>query len=140
MNEITIRDIQDMPMFKPEAMSDKEIFNATGDSTPINELVGKEFQITGILPEVVDVPKYNDNDKSKMSREAWEALDHTLTVKRLRLTLFTTEGTYHSFSVTFAKALSKAINLFGPEKYRDEKFSLASKNRGGKAYYVLTAL
>lgn len=140
-NEIAIiKTVNDMPIIMPEKMDKKELFNSVQDTSPLTDLVGKKFKIVGLIPEMVDVPKTRDGNGDEIHYEEGEDVDM---VNRLRITLITDIGTFHSFSVTFNAALMKMLNVFG-EEYKTLSFEISSKSRGTgkeiKAYYVLKAV
>lgn len=139
-NEIAImKNVSEMPVIIPEKMDKKQLFNAIQDTAPVADLVGKKFAITGILPEMVEVPKNNKDELSAVEDEDGE----TVMVSRLRITLITDIGAFHSFSVTLNTALMKMLNVFR-DAYKDMTFEIISKTRGSgkevKAYYILKTL
>lgn len=117
-----------LPGILPE-MDKKELFNTLAESKPLSELVGENFSIIGLLPEMVEVPRNAENEEE-------ELFGSDETVERERLTLMTDKGVYHSFSVTFKKSLMKAYNIFGND-FINETYELTSKQKGGKNYYIL---
>lgn len=139
-NEITIKTVNDMPIIIPEKMDKKALFNSVQDTQPISDLVGKKFAIVGLIPEMVDVPKTRGSNGDEIHYEEGEDVEM---VNRLRITLITNIGSFHSFSVTFNSALMKMLNLFGVE-YKEMEFEIISKSRGTgkdiKAYYVIKAI
>ena len=138
-----IRDVDDFPLMLPNNIGVKEVYNLTQESKPISELTGKNFKVTGVIPEIVDVNKYNEDDLKLGKVQLDDGDTGKEMVKRLRLTIVTNVGSYHSFSSTFNKALAKAINMFG-KAYTDETFTIVSKTRGSgndvRNYYVMTAV
>lgn len=137
-----IKSVNELPMILPD-MNKKELFNAVQESEPIAQLAGKKFKMLGIIPENVEVPKYNEKDL-KEGKVALESDDiGNEMVERLRITLVTNIGVFHSFSFTFNKALAKVINVFGAD-YIKEEYVITAKIRGSgndaKAYYVLKAV
>lgn len=136
-----IRDVNEMPMILPNDVGVKELFNLTQESKPIADLTGKKFKISGVIPEMVDVNKYSEKQIKAADFEEGDTGKEL--VKRLRLTLITDLGSFHSFSITFNKALAKAFNMFG-KAYTEQTFSIEAKLRGSgdeaKAYYVMTAI
>lgn len=131
-----VKNVNDLPVLLPE-MDKKELFNIVQESEPLANLTDKKFKILGILPEIVQVPP--------TSKEGEETPTDPFTgeeilVDRLRVTLITDIGVYHSFSVTFNKALAKALNVFGTE-YAENTYTISTKLRGSgnnaKAYYVV---
>ena len=140
-NEIAnIKTVNEMPIIMPENMDKKALFNSMQDTSPISDLVGKKFSIMGMIPEMVDVPKTRDGNGDEIHYEDGEDVEM---INRLRITLVTDVGSYHSFSVTFNSALMKMLNVFGAD-YKDMKFEIISKSRGTgnavKAYYVIRAV
>lgn len=137
-NEIVaIKNVDELPVIVPDKMDKKELFNLIQDTAPLADLVGKKFKVLGILPEKVEVPKTRDGNGDEIHYEDGEDVEM---VTRLRLTLITDLGSFHSFSVTFNAAVMKMFNVFG-EDYKGLTFEIISKSRGTgkdiKAYYVL---
>lgn len=139
-NELAVvKNVNELPMTLPD-IDKKELFNLLQESKPIADLAGKKFTIQGIMPEMVEVPK-NQPDQTENS-EGFTAVfsDGEEMVERLRVTLITDKGVYHSFSATFNKALMKAINVFGAD-YTANTYEITMKSRGsGKGvtnYYVV---
>lgn len=132
----TISNVNELPMILPE-MDKKELFNILQDSEPLANLTDKKFKILGIMPEMVQVPP-NALDGEEAPTDPFT--NEPILVDRLRVTLITDIGVYHSFSITFNKALAKAINVFGAA-YADNTYSISTKLRGSgasaKAYYVV---
>lgn len=131
-----IKNVNDLPTLLPD-MDKKELFNMTQESEPIANLTDKKFKILGIMPEIVQVPPTSGDDAEKATDPF---TGEEILVDRLRVTLITDVGVYHSFSITFNKALAKAINVFGAE-YTDNTYTISTKMRGSgngaKAYYVV---
>lgn len=139
-NELaTIKNVNDLPTLLPE-IDKKELFNMVQESEPLANLQGKDFKIIGIMPELVEVPKNGMEDEDSENPFVDE---NTEMVERLRVTLITDVGVFHSYSVTFNKALAKAINVFGAE-YTENTYNISSRLRGSgksaKAYYVVKAI
>ena len=132
-----VKNVNDLPVLLPE-MDKKELFNTLQESEPIANLTGKKFKILGIMPEVVQVPRNQGDDNGENFTPVFD--DEENLVDRLRVTLITDVGVFHSFSVTFNKALAKALNVFGAD-YVDNTYSITMKMRGSgdgaKAYYVV---
>lgn len=130
-----LKSVNEIPSIMPD-MDKKELFNAIQETTPINDLTGKHFKILGLIPEIVEVPR-NTDDESGLP------FDDDDLVERLRVTLITDQGNFHSFSVTLNKALMKAMNVF-QEEFLGQTYEITQKTRGtGKNannYYLLKSV
>lgn len=131
MNNVIERQQQTFGQFFPN-MSKKELFNASQDSKPIAELEGQEFQILGLVPEMVLVNRNNAVD----SEDSENPFVDDEQVERLRLMVVTNHGFYHSFSQTFNGALKKAIDMFG-EGFTAETFIFNSRMKDKKVHYII---
>lgn len=125
-----------LPTILPQ-MDKKELFNLVQDTTPIAQLVGKEFKIVALIPEMVLVPKNNEYDEGSKD-DFVQVFDEDEMVERMRLTMVTDIGVYHSFSITFTGALRKAIEILG-EDFVNYTFELTAKPNGKKMTYVVKA-
>lgn len=132
-----IMSIDDMPIILPN-IDKKELFNSVQETFPINDLVGQKFKILGIIPEYVDVT--NEGFFGRTDLTTGEMVDEEKVVKRLRTVILTDLGSFHAFSLTFNKALIKALNVFG-DKLNEYTFTLAQKVKGtgdsATSYYIV---
>lgn len=126
---IVVKNLEQIPTIMPD-MDEKTLFNTLQESKPIAELAGIEFKVVGLYPEWVEVPKDQNDENSEM-------------VERMRLLLLTDKGTFHSFSITFNKAICKAINIF-KNSWLEQTFMFVAKMRGSgdgaKATYQVKVL
>ena len=141
MSNLTIRSTSELQPIIPTGTDKKELFNLIQESEPIASLVGKKFKINGVIPETVRVPKGNRVDRETGEYIETADIPDDELVERMKLTLITDKGVYHSFSSTFAAALIKAINIFG-DTWQKETYTITLKMRGSgdgaKAYYTVT--
>jgi len=117
------------PEFLPK-MSKTELFNAAQDAEPINKLVNKNFKVVGVMPQMVSVPKRRIDVEDETDIEEVEMCE------RMRYTVFTDVGVFHSFSGTFNRALNSAYRYLA-EEFTQTTFDLQSKVNNQKMNYVL---
>lgn len=131
-----VKSANDLPQVLPN-LDKKELFNILQETNPIKELVDKPFHILGIVPEYVDVPKDGYVDEDGVVIDESVEVEY---VERLRVTIITNIGAFHSFSTTFNKALAKAINVFGNE-FTLEQFKITTKligsGKNAKVIYLV---
>lgn len=135
-NGLKVVNVNDIEMMLPDGMGKKELFNALQETEPVKELVGTEFKILGFMPEMAQVPK---NDVNTETGEVIEG-DGDELVERLRLTIITDAGTYHSYSTSLNKGLAKMLTIFGDE-YKENTYKITTKMLGSgkdmKTVYIL---
>lgn len=150
MNEITIMNVNDLPMIKDKKVDENSIFNMLQESEPLNNLVDKEFTITAIIPQMVQFEEdanFDEDGKEIDKSNDWQTNDvkdnekkGVKYVDRLKVNIATDVGVFRSFSSTFNNSLLSALNIFGQEGVLKKRFTLKMKLNKDKMIYVLSAI
>lgn len=136
---LTIRGFFDLPQILPTDMDEDNLFNAISDLEPIKNMTGKDFKVLGILTEVVQVPRKQKTDADDQSGGLDEGDPEDL-VDRQRLTLITDIGVFGSYSITFAAAMKRAIDIFKDgwmKKTYNITVRLTGSGKQQKAFYIV---
>lgn len=104
-----------------------ELFNQIQESSPINDIIGKNFTFLGFIPEMVDVKVEKGVENVESSNEYEE---------KLKLYVFTDIGVFHSYSITFNSSVEKAVKIFG-SRLNDIVFNATSKTKNNRVSYTL---
>lgn len=136
---LTPRGFFDLPKIIPNDMNEDALFNAISDLEPIKSLAGKDFKIKGMFTEVVQVPRKKATDADDQSGGLADGDGEDL-VDRQRLTLITDVGVFASYSITFAAAIKRAIDIFG-DNFQSKTFHITVRLTGSgdkqKAFYIV---